>query len=156
MNASTDLAVCYYYTNQLDRALAQLDHSLALDPAPLKTLLNQGIVRFGKEDLQGAAESWEKVVALAPTAKKRAWRAQGLEGLKAGAREADAGGGGGRRMSHAARLDRPAARAVRGHPGRLATARHSAGPAPATPDDARMTSNAPAARSCAIRSAARI
>src|SRR5262245_23138762 len=59
VNVSTDLAVAYYYTKQVDRALAQLDRSLGLDPNHLKTLLNQGIIRaFGKQDLAAATESW--------------------------------------------------------------------------------------------------
>ena len=33
----------------------------------MKTLLNVGIVRaFGKQDLKGATESWQKVIELAP------------------------------------------------------------------------------------------
>jgi cytochrome c-type biogenesis protein CcmH/NrfG len=67
VNASTDLGVSYYYINQPDRALKQFDHSLSVDPRHTKTLLNQGIVRaFGKQDLQGASESWQRVVELAP------------------------------------------------------------------------------------------
>ena len=59
---STDLGVSYYYTNQPDRALAQFDRSLAINPKHTKTILNQGIVRaFGKQDLDrrrgGLAES---------------------------------------------------------------------------------------------------
>ena len=54
-NVSTDLGVAYYYTNQPDRALAQFDQSLTIDPKHIKTLLNVGIVRaFGKQDLAGA------------------------------------------------------------------------------------------------------
>ena len=67
VNASTDLGVSYYYVNQPDRALKQFDYSLSLDPGHTKTLLNQGIVRaFGKQDLDGATTSWQKVVELAP------------------------------------------------------------------------------------------
>jgi tetratricopeptide (TPR) repeat protein len=67
VNVSTDLGVCYYYTNQPDKALQQFDRSLALDPNHPKTLLNVGIVRaFGKQDLAGATEAWQKVVKLAP------------------------------------------------------------------------------------------
>lgn len=67
INASTDLAVCYYSTNQIDRALAQIDKSLAIDPAHVKTLFNQGVIRaWGREDLTGAIASWERVVALDP------------------------------------------------------------------------------------------
>ena len=84
VEVSTDLAVAYYYTQQADRALAQLDHSLKLDPAHLKTLLNQGIIRaFGKQDLAGAAESWQRVVAIAPTSEEGRRAQQGLDGLKA-------------------------------------------------------------------------
>jgi tetratricopeptide (TPR) repeat protein len=67
VNVSTDLGVCYYYTNQPDKALQQFERSLALDPNHAKTLLNVGIVRaFGKQDLAGATEAWQKVVKLAP------------------------------------------------------------------------------------------
>jgi tetratricopeptide (TPR) repeat protein len=67
VDASTDLGVSYYYLNQPDRALKQFEHSLALDPRHTKTLLNQGIVRaFGKQDLEGATSSWQRVVELAP------------------------------------------------------------------------------------------
>jgi tetratricopeptide (TPR) repeat protein len=67
VNVSTDLGVCYYYTNQPDKALQQFDHSLKLDPNHAKTLLNVGIVRaFGKQDLAGATEAWQKVLKLAP------------------------------------------------------------------------------------------
>ncbi len=67
VNASTDLAVSYYYLNQTDRALKQFDYSLNVDPRHAKTLLNRGIVlAFGKQDLQAAAASWEKVIEVAP------------------------------------------------------------------------------------------
>ena len=67
VNVSTDLGVCYYYTNQADKALAQFDKSLAIDPKHAKTLLNVGIVRaFGKQDLDGATKAWRQVIALAP------------------------------------------------------------------------------------------
>jgi len=83
VNASTDLGVAFYYTNQPDRALAQFDHSLSIDPAHAKTLLNMGIVRaFGKQDLAGAVEAWQKVVEVAPgTAESRAAQ-QALDSVK--------------------------------------------------------------------------
>jgi cytochrome c-type biogenesis protein CcmH/NrfG len=95
VDVSTDLAVAYYYTQQPDRALAQLDQSLKLDPSHLKSLLNQGIIRaFGKQDLKGAAESWERVVALAPASEEGRRAQQGLDGLKA-AHASSSGGTGG-------------------------------------------------------------
>jgi cytochrome c-type biogenesis protein CcmH/NrfG len=81
--ASTDLAVSYYYDNQIDRALKQLDASLNIDPASLKTLLNQGIVlAFGKQDLKGAEAAWQKVVTLAPGSEEAKRAQQGLDGLR--------------------------------------------------------------------------
>jgi len=82
-NVSTDLGICYYYTNQPDRALEQFDYSLRLDPKHAKTLLNQGVVRaFGKQDLQGAAASWQKVVDLAPDSREGQAAKRALDGLK--------------------------------------------------------------------------
>ena len=96
VNVSTDLAVSYYYTNQTDRALEQIDASLAIDPTHLKTLLNQGIIRaFGKQDLAGAAESWERVVAIAPDSPEGQRAQQGLDGLRSAHDGAAAGAGAG-------------------------------------------------------------
>ena len=67
VNVRTDLGVCYYYLNQPDKALEQFDQSLKLDPNHVKTLLNLGIVRaFGKQDLDGATQAWQKVLKLSP------------------------------------------------------------------------------------------
>jgi cytochrome c-type biogenesis protein CcmH/NrfG len=83
ITVSTDLAVCYYNSNQTDKALAQLDHSLSIDPRHAKSLLNQGIIRaFGKSDVKGAIESWEKVVAVAPGTEEAKRAEQALNGIK--------------------------------------------------------------------------
>jgi cytochrome c-type biogenesis protein CcmH/NrfG len=83
IDASTDLGICYFYTNQVDRALAQFDKSLAMDANHLKTLLNVGIVRaFGKGDRPGAAQAWERVVAIAPESEEATLAKQGLDGLR--------------------------------------------------------------------------
>jgi len=85
VNASTDLAKCYYETDQADKALAQIDHSLSIDPRHSKTLLNQGVIRaFGKQDLAGARESWQKVIDYAPNSPDAARAKQGLEALTTG------------------------------------------------------------------------
>jgi Tfp pilus assembly protein PilF len=82
-NVSTDLGVAYYYTNQPDRALAQFDHSLKVDPKHIKTLLNVGIVRaFGKQDLPGAARAWQQVVDLSPDSPEGQAAKKGLDGIK--------------------------------------------------------------------------
>ena len=83
VNASTDLGVAYYYSNQADRALAQFDHSLSVDPTHAKTLLNMGIVRaFGKQDLAGAVEAWQKVVEVAPGTPESRAAQQALDSVK--------------------------------------------------------------------------
>ena len=83
VDVSTDLGVSYYYTNQSDKALAQFEHSLKLNPKHAKTLLNVGIVRaFGKQDLKGAAEVWQKVVSVAPSSEEARAARQALDGLR--------------------------------------------------------------------------
>ena len=83
-NVSTDLGVCYYYTNQPDKALAQFAHSLKLDPKHTKTLLNVGIVKaFGKQDLEGAAQAWDQVIQLAPDSPEGQAAKRALDSLRA-------------------------------------------------------------------------
>jgi tetratricopeptide (TPR) repeat protein len=84
VNVSTDLGVSYYYINQPDRALQQFEKSLAIDPRHAKTILNLGIVRaFGKQDLKGAAEAWQRVIEIAPDSPEGRAARQALESLKA-------------------------------------------------------------------------
>lgn len=83
-NVSTDLGIAYYYMNQADRALAQFDRSLAIDAKHAKTLLNIGIVRaWGKQDLDGAAKAWERLIEVAPGSEEAARAKQGLDGIRA-------------------------------------------------------------------------
>jgi len=93
-DASTDLGVSYYYTNRPDEALKQFENSLRIDPKHTKTLLNKGIVlAFGKQDLNGAAASWQKVVELAPNSPEAQAAQRGLEGI-ASSRGGQRSGGG--------------------------------------------------------------
>jgi tetratricopeptide (TPR) repeat protein len=83
VNVSTDLGIAYYYSNDVDKALAQFDRSLAIDPAHAKTLLNIGIVRaFGKQDLKGAAEVWQKILEVAPSSEEARAARQALDGVR--------------------------------------------------------------------------
>ncbi|MBI4485297.1 MAG: tetratricopeptide repeat protein [Acidobacteria bacterium] len=83
VNVSTDLGVAYYYTNQPDKALSQFDHSLTIDPKHTKTLLNQGIVRaFGKQDLAGATDSWQRVMQIAPDSPEGQSAKRALDSLR--------------------------------------------------------------------------
>jgi tetratricopeptide (TPR) repeat protein len=84
VDASTDLGVSYYYTNRTDEALKQFDASLKIDPRHTKTLLNQGIVlAFGRQNLEGAAQAWQKVVDFAPNTPEAQAAQRGLEGIAA-------------------------------------------------------------------------
>jgi cytochrome c-type biogenesis protein CcmH/NrfG len=84
VNASTDLGIAFYYMNQPDKALAQFDHSLSVDPSHAKTLLNVGIVRaFAKQDLKGATEAWERVLKVAPGSEEARAARQALDGIRA-------------------------------------------------------------------------
>ena len=79
---STDLGVSYYYNNQPDLALKQLEHSLQVDPKHTKALLNLGVVRaFGKQDLKGATEIWQRLVEIAPESQEGRQARQALETL---------------------------------------------------------------------------
>jgi cytochrome c-type biogenesis protein CcmH/NrfG len=83
VNASTDLGIAYYYMNDPDKALAQFDKSLAVDPSHAKTLLNVGIVRaFGKQDLKGAVEVWQKILVVAPSSEEARAARQALDGVR--------------------------------------------------------------------------
>ena len=83
VNVSTDLGVSYYYSNQPDKALEQFDRSLKLDPKHAKTLLNVGIVKaFGKQDLDGATQAWQAVIALVPNSPEGQAAKRALDSLQ--------------------------------------------------------------------------
>jgi tetratricopeptide (TPR) repeat protein len=83
VDVSTDLGVCYYYANQADKALEQFQHSLSIDPRHAKTLLNLGIVKaFGKQDLDGAVQAWQQVLAIAPDSPEGQAAKRAIESLQ--------------------------------------------------------------------------
>lgn len=82
VSVSTDLGVSYYYNNQPDLAIKQLEHSLQVDPKHTKALLNLGVVRaFGKQDLKGATEVWQRLVEIAPESPEGRQARQALDSL---------------------------------------------------------------------------
>jgi cytochrome c-type biogenesis protein CcmH/NrfG len=84
VSVSTDLGVSYYYNNQPDLAIKQLESSLKVDPKHTKTLLNLGVVRaFGKQDLKGATEVWRRLVEIAPESAEGRQAKQALDTLAA-------------------------------------------------------------------------
>ena len=93
-NVSTDLGITFYYRNQPDRALEQFERSLRIDPNHSKTLLNIGVVRaWGKQDLEGAAKAWERVIEVAPNSQEAQRAKQGLDGIRSAHPDAGKGGG---------------------------------------------------------------
>jgi len=83
VDVSTDLGVCYYYANQADKALEQFAHSMKIDPKHAKTLLNLGIVKaFGKQDLDGAVQAWQQVMAVAPNSPEASAAKRALDSLQ--------------------------------------------------------------------------
>jgi cytochrome c-type biogenesis protein CcmH/NrfG len=94
----TDLALSLFYTNDVDRALKQIDAALAVDGRHLKALLSQGFIRaFGKQDLAGAMKSWEQVIAVDPSSVEAAEARRQLDGLKSAHPGAAGSGRGGDR-----------------------------------------------------------
>ena len=82
VDVSTDLGVSYYYNNQPDLAIKQLEQSLKIDPKHTKSLLNLGVVRaFGKQDLKGATEVWRRLVEIAPESQEGRQAKQALDSL---------------------------------------------------------------------------
>ena len=56
---------------------------MTLDPKHAKTLLNIGVVKaFGKQDLPGAEEAWQKVVELAPNSPEGQAAKRALDSLR--------------------------------------------------------------------------
>ena len=81
-NVRTDLAVSYYYLQRTDEAIVELERVTRESPTHSKAWLNLGIVRaFGKQDLEGAAQAWRRVVEISPTSPEAERAAQALKSL---------------------------------------------------------------------------
>ena len=71
-------------SQDIGKALDQFAYSLKRDAKHAKTLLNQGIVlAFGKQDLEGAAKSWEEVMKVAPDSQEAQGAKRALDSLRA-------------------------------------------------------------------------
>jgi len=63
----TDMGTAYWYTGNVDKALAELQTSLKYRPGHPQTLFNLGWVRWqGKTDPKGAVEAWEQLLKANP------------------------------------------------------------------------------------------
>jgi cytochrome c-type biogenesis protein CcmH/NrfG len=73
VNLSTDLGTALWYSGRPDDAIAQFEKSLAINPTHPQTLFNLGVVkRDGKQDLAGAVQAWETLLASNPAYPERA------------------------------------------------------------------------------------
>jgi len=63
----TDLGTAYYQSGNPDAALAEYDKVLKQNPTHANALVNSGIVKWeAKMDLQGALDSWDKLLKTNP------------------------------------------------------------------------------------------
>jgi len=69
----TQLASSYYYQGDADRAIADLQRALAIDPGNANALFNLGMIKWrSKTDPKGAIEMWEKLLKSHPDHPNRA------------------------------------------------------------------------------------
>lgn len=67
INLRTDLGTAMFYDNRFDDAIAQFRKTLEANPTHPQALFNIGVALVhGKNDLQGALQSWEKLVETNP------------------------------------------------------------------------------------------
>lgn len=83
VRVSSQLAMAYYYTNQTDRAVQQLERTVKTNPKHAETWLNLGFVRaFGKQDLAGAEQAWQQALKIAPDAPEGQAAKRAIDSLK--------------------------------------------------------------------------
>jgi len=67
LEVRTDMGTAYHYMGQGDRALEEYDKVLKINPKHANALYNQGMVRWqDKMDMNGAVESWKRLLATNP------------------------------------------------------------------------------------------
>jgi tetratricopeptide (TPR) repeat protein len=86
-DVETDLATCYHYMGQDDRALEILNRILQRNPGFAPALFNKGIVLLaGKNDAQGAIAAWEELLRLNPNHPQRIELERRIRELKSAAK----------------------------------------------------------------------
>ncbi len=96
-DAGTSLGVSYFYAGQFERAVEALEQVLAANPEHPRALLSLGIVKaFGLQDLDGAQDAWEQVIATAPGSPESEAAREAIDRLGAahGGLDADGSAGG--------------------------------------------------------------
>jgi cytochrome c-type biogenesis protein CcmH/NrfG len=68
----TDMAVAYFYSDDVDKALSELAVVLKQNPTHPNALFNQGMIRWkGKMDIAGAVSSWKTLLQVNPNYERR-------------------------------------------------------------------------------------
>jgi len=83
-NVLTQLASCYYYQGNADKAIITLQRALKVDPGFANALFNLGLIKWReKGDAKGAIMAWDKLLKSNPDHPKRTQ----VEGLIAQAKQ---------------------------------------------------------------------
>jgi tetratricopeptide (TPR) repeat protein len=86
-NVETDLATCFHYLGQEDRALEVLDNVLRYNPGFTQAKFNKGIVLIeGKKDVKNGIAVWEDLLRSDPNYSQREQLQQRIRQLKETAR----------------------------------------------------------------------
>jgi tetratricopeptide (TPR) repeat protein len=83
-NVETDLATCFHYLGENDKALELLDRVLQYSPGFSQAMFNKGIVLVsGKKDVKGGIAVWEDLLRSNPAFPQKAELEQRINQLKA-------------------------------------------------------------------------
>ena len=83
VNVRTDFGTALFYDKRFDDAISQFKKVLDLQPNHPRTLFNMGVALLhGKNDPQGAIQSWEKLVQTNPDFPQNDFVKQQIEALK--------------------------------------------------------------------------
>jgi tetratricopeptide (TPR) repeat protein len=86
-NVETDLAVCFHYLGQDDKALQTLDDVLTYNPGFSQALFNKGIILInGKKDVKAGISAWEELLRTNPSFAQKAELEQKINELKGSTR----------------------------------------------------------------------
>jgi tetratricopeptide (TPR) repeat protein len=86
-NVETDLATCFHYLGQDDKALEILNNVLSYNPGFVQAKFNKGIVLVeGKKDIKGGIAVWEDLLRSDPAYSQKAELEQRIQKLKASIR----------------------------------------------------------------------
>jgi len=86
-NVETDLATCFHYLGQDNKALEILNNVLSYNPRFVQAKFNKGIVLVeGKKDIKGGIAVWEDLLHSEPAYSQKAELEQRIQQLKASIR----------------------------------------------------------------------